>query len=337
MHGRACKAECARPSVQGQVCTRGLGVQALCPHQHGGLRGVAACAAPDPTMGGSGAGLPKSLQFSCFYGNPDTWSGARTLLQPAEAGRGENKPRVCVNERGQSGGSARVCRRRTAPPGYAHGAPPAQPHVQAAGGTRTHLCPPRARRACSGAATEPGLSQAPQHPKKTTVPPRQPHNRRRMGMEFGANPVPREKMGSRGGCVCRGCSGLCVQGRGRVRRVSRGSRLACPPLLALQASGFPRRVPGGRCTGTPRGQGWGRCGDGDHKDTAAAPARGQTEPQGGPAPELGAPGWAGSPRHRGSALGTPRGPPGATPRGHAGGCPAPGCPRTGAPAPCSPR
>lgn len=228
----------------------------MCPHQHGGLRGVAACSGPSD--GSRRSRAPKSLQFSCFYGNPNTWSGARALLQPAQAGRGENKPRVCVNERGQSGGSARVCRGARPPPGYAHGAPPVQPHVHAAGGTRTHLCPPRARRACSGADTEPGPSQAPQHPKKTTVPPRQPHNRCRMGMGFGANPVPREKMGRGGGCVCRGCLGLGVQGRGRVRSVSWGSPLACRPLLALQASGFPRRVPGGRCTGTPWGQGWGR-------------------------------------------------------------------------------
>lgn len=49
---------------------------------------------------------PKSLQFNCCHGNPDTWQGARVLLQPCKArGRGEKSPQVCVWVQWQSQGA----------------------------------------------------------------------------------------------------------------------------------------------------------------------------------------------------------------------------------------
>lgn len=102
-----CACGCARPCVPAGHGQRPPG--AGCRHG-----GIAACPLRQFHVynGRRRSQGPKSLQFYCFHGNPDTWRGARILLQPSEArGRGEKKPGVCVNERGRDG-SARVRRQQ---------------------------------------------------------------------------------------------------------------------------------------------------------------------------------------------------------------------------------
>lgn len=287
----------------------------------------------------------KSLQFYCFHDNPDTWRGARILLQPSEArGRGRRNPGFVYNECGRDG-SARVRRQQ-----HPYAPTPREtltrvcthilhvhahtPYTHTGRGTHAHTCTPAVQvptqgQAWSGVTGRLTRGQALCRPltavnqttaetttEGTTAAVRAPQPGEEQGepCSQGANGVHVRVHAQ--GCVCKavffcarvqGCvlgavrgavrAGVLVQHRVRARCLPWGSRLALPLAPCGASPGLQsgslislsrRGVPGGRCAGmgTPRGQGWRCCRDGDTTGmgTSRTPlcwrGRGQAEPQG---------------------------------------------------------